>query len=82
MSGTITNDTAPAVLRHVERRSIDVVPDNERHGSPINQFTLWFGANMRTSSDTRRQTYNGAAPTAYPSDTRRQTHNPSLLADL
>ena len=48
MSGTITDDAAPAVLRHVERRSIDVEPDNERHGSPIKQFTLWFGANVCT----------------------------------
>lgn len=34
----------------VERRSIDVVPDAERHGSPVNQFTLWFGANMQITA--------------------------------
>lgn len=34
----------------VEKRSIEVVPGNERHGSPINQFTLWFGANMQITA--------------------------------
>ena len=34
----------------IERRSIDVVPDAERHGSPVNQFTLWFGANMQITA--------------------------------
>lgn len=34
----------------VERRSIDFVPENERHGSPGQQFTLWFGANMQITA--------------------------------
>lgn len=34
----------------VERRSIDVIPDAERHGSPWSQFTLWFGANMQITA--------------------------------
>lgn len=34
----------------VERRSIDVVPASERHGTPFNQFTLWFGANMQITA--------------------------------
>jgi NCS1 family nucleobase:cation symporter-1 len=34
----------------IERRSIDVIPDAERHGSPLNQFTLWFGANMQITA--------------------------------
>ncbi|MGI5127686.1 purine-cytosine permease family protein [Pseudonocardia sp. CA-107938] len=34
----------------IERRSIDVVPDAERHGSPRSQFTLWFGANMQITA--------------------------------
>ncbi len=34
----------------VERRSIDVIPAAERHGSPRNQFTLWFGANMQITA--------------------------------
>jgi nucleobase:cation symporter-1, NCS1 family len=34
----------------VERRTIDVIPDDERHGRPSNQFTLWFGANMQITA--------------------------------
>jgi NCS1 family nucleobase:cation symporter-1 len=34
----------------VERHSIDVVPESERHGTPISQFTLWFGANMQVTA--------------------------------
>lgn len=33
-----------------ERRTIDVVPDDERHGTPRSQFTLWFGANMQITA--------------------------------
>lgn len=38
---------APA---RVEQRSIDAIPASERHGSPHNQFTLWFGANMQITA--------------------------------
>ncbi|WP_197352299.1 purine-cytosine permease family protein [Streptomyces bathyalis] len=34
----------------VERRSIDVVPDGERHGSAFSQFTLWLGANLQITA--------------------------------
>ena len=34
----------------VETRTIDVVPDSERHGTPRSQFTLWFGANMQITA--------------------------------
>ncbi len=34
----------------VERRTIEVIPDAERHGSPRNQFTLWFGANLQITA--------------------------------
>ena len=34
----------------VERRTIDVIPDDERHGTPGNQFTLWFGANLQITA--------------------------------
>ncbi|MBA3783629.1 MAG: cytosine permease, partial [Nocardioides sp.] len=34
----------------VERRSIDVIPANERHGSPMNQFTLWMSANLQITA--------------------------------
>ena len=41
---------APASAAGMERRTIDVVPDSERHGKPFNQFTLWFGANMQITA--------------------------------
>ena len=34
----------------IERRTIDVVPAGERHGSTRSQFTLWFGANMQITA--------------------------------
>ncbi|KAA2248437.1 cytosine permease [Solihabitans fulvus] len=34
----------------VERRSIDPVPESERHGHPRSLFTLWFAANMQITS--------------------------------
>ena len=34
----------------IERRTIEVIPDDERHGTPRNQFTLWFGANMQITA--------------------------------
>lgn len=34
----------------IERRTIDVIPDAERHGTPRSQFTLWFGANMQITA--------------------------------
>ncbi|WP_213954574.1 cytosine permease [Variovorax sp. dw_954] len=34
----------------VETRTIDMVPEHERHGAPRSQFTLWFGANMQITA--------------------------------
>ncbi|MFJ6633797.1 purine-cytosine permease family protein [Streptomyces sp. NPDC091376] len=34
----------------VELRSIDVVPDSERHGTAFSQFTLWLGANLQITA--------------------------------
>jgi len=34
----------------METRSIDMIPDHERHGKPFSQFTLWFGANMQITA--------------------------------
>ncbi|QHC27614.1 MULTISPECIES: purine-cytosine permease family protein [unclassified Streptomyces] len=34
----------------VEQRSIDVVPDAERHGTAFSQFTLWLGANLQITA--------------------------------
>lgn len=43
-------DSMTTTTLEIERRSIDVVPDHERHGSPWSQFTLWFGANMQITA--------------------------------
>lgn len=34
----------------IERRTIDMVPIKERHGSPFNQFTLWMAANLQITA--------------------------------
>jgi NCS1 family nucleobase:cation symporter-1 len=34
----------------IERRTIEVIPDGERYGSPVSQFTLWFGANLQITA--------------------------------
>ena len=34
----------------VERRTIDVVPEGERHGKVTNQFTLWMAANLQITA--------------------------------
>ena len=41
---------APGISGQVETRTIDMVPESERHGSPFSQFTLWFGANMQITA--------------------------------
>ena len=33
-----------------ETRSIDYIPENERHGHPFSQFTLWFGGNLQITA--------------------------------
>ena len=33
-----------------ETRTIDRITEAERHGSPANQFTLWFGANLQITA--------------------------------
>ncbi|HEX4503273.1 MAG TPA: cytosine permease [Scandinavium sp.] len=33
-----------------ETRSIDYIPDNERHGHIFSQFTLWFGGNLQITA--------------------------------
>lgn len=34
----------------IERRSIDHIPESERHGSPRSLFTIWFAANMQVTA--------------------------------
>lgn len=45
-----TDPSAAGTSGHVETRTIDMVPESERHGSPSSQFTLWFGANMQITA--------------------------------
>ena len=33
-----------------ERRTIDYIPDSERHGTLASQFTLWLGANLQITA--------------------------------
>ncbi|MDN7144247.1 cytosine permease [Pseudomonas sp. JQ170] len=35
---------------YIERRSIDYIPQSERHGRLRSQFTLWFGANLQVTA--------------------------------
>ncbi|WP_328698730.1 purine-cytosine permease family protein [Brevibacterium rongguiense] len=42
--------TADAGKGLVETRTIDMVPDAERHGRPFSQFTLWFGSNTQITA--------------------------------
>lgn len=35
---------------NVEKRSIDFIPENERHGKPGSLFYIWFGANMNITT--------------------------------
>lgn len=41
---------APEERLALEKRTIEVIPDAERHGTPRSQFTLWFGANMQITA--------------------------------
>ena len=50
-------DTADASLPRsggpgflIEHRSIGYIPQDERYGRPLNQFTLWFGANLQITA--------------------------------
>ncbi|MEU2438164.1 cytosine permease [Streptomyces rubradiris] len=38
------------MAQFVEPRSIDAVPDEERHGRAFGQFTLWLGANLQITA--------------------------------
>lgn len=42
--------TTPANSELIETRSIDFIPENERHGSLSSQFTLWLGANLQITA--------------------------------
>lgn len=36
--------------RLIETRAIDFIPENERHGRLLSQFTLWFSANLQITA--------------------------------
>lgn len=38
------------VTMEIERRAIDHIPEEERHGTPLSQFTLWFGTNIQITA--------------------------------
>lgn len=38
------------VTMEIERRAIDYIPEEERHGTPFSQFTLWFGTNIQITA--------------------------------
>ncbi|MFE6709622.1 purine-cytosine permease family protein [Streptomyces sp. NPDC057695] len=40
----------PGERLSMETRTIEVIPDAERHGTPRSQFTLWFGATMQITA--------------------------------
>lgn len=39
-----------SIASPIESRSIDYVPDGERHGGLASQFTLWLGANLQITA--------------------------------
>jgi len=45
----VSNDRRP-VPAAIELRSIDYVPDSERHGGLASQFTLWLAANLQITA--------------------------------
>jgi NCS1 family nucleobase:cation symporter-1 len=46
MTGMAEHD---GVLK-IERRSIDFIPESERHGRPASLFAVWFAANMQVTT--------------------------------
>lgn len=47
MRDSKTSGSVPAAI---ETRSIDYIPDSERHGGLLSQFTLWLGANLQITA--------------------------------
>ncbi len=42
--------SAKQSIYQVEKRSIDFIPPEERHGKPWHLFTIWFAANMQVTA--------------------------------
>ncbi|MDB9565801.1 cytosine permease [Providencia rettgeri] len=53
---TVSNDIATGQKNRqenvplIEARSIDYIPESERHGTLSSQFTLWFGSNLQITA--------------------------------
>ncbi len=45
-----TSDSRTKGSKLIEHRSIDYIPEAERHGSLFSQFTLWLGANLQVTA--------------------------------
>ena len=45
-----TSDSRTKGSKLIEHRSIDYIPEAERHGSLFSQFTLWLGANLQITA--------------------------------
>ncbi|HXZ08678.1 MAG TPA: cytosine permease [Paraburkholderia sp.] len=45
-----TSVSRPSPNPLIEQRSIDYIPDAERHGNLFSQFTLWLGANLQVTA--------------------------------
>ncbi|MCD5363066.1 purine-cytosine permease family protein [Chromobacterium aquaticum] len=41
---------SPPQASLIETRAIDFIPENERHGRLLSQFTLWFSANLQITA--------------------------------
>lgn len=45
-----SSSVEPQSRRLCESRTIDYIPDAERHGRVFSQFTLWFGGNLQITA--------------------------------
>lgn len=50
MSSVSSARTGRAESKLIETRSIDYIPESERHGNVFSQFTLWFGGNLQITA--------------------------------
>lgn len=50
MSSVSSAHTERAESKLIETRSIDYIPESERHGNVFSQFTLWFGGNLQITA--------------------------------
>lgn len=50
MSSVSSARTERAESKLIETRSIDYIPESERHGNVLSQFTLWFGGNLQITA--------------------------------